>query len=279
MKRIIVALLLAALAGQASATLGSIISSFQIAKETYRLHVDSVYRDPNYVYHLWYFGPMGYLNVRTPAGSFVRTIQLSYYEYSYESDRCHLGHPYFTSLDMLGWVNFINIETGYINFNWSFSVRNGGSWPTNILWDGHYYYVNGGKDYGAFRRFTPTGSLAGTWVAAGWPAGMMSQGIAFAHNVNAASGRYLVAAPRPSFNYCVIDMDTGSLVATWPKTFPSYFGAVYGDGSSPSFGATLWECSYFESTEVTWIYQTDLNARGATNVLPASIGKIKAIYR
>ncbi|MGD8719576.1 MAG: hypothetical protein PVH29_12250 [Candidatus Zixiibacteriota bacterium] len=74
-------------------------------------------------------------------------------------------------------------------------------------------------------------------------------------------------------------MDTGSVVATWLKSFHNWGSAVCGDAAPSSYGASLWGLSYDWDTDVFTVYQTDIDARGATNVVPASVGKIKAIYR
>ena len=45
-----------------------------------------------------------------------------------------------------------------------------------------------------------------------------------------------------------------------------------------NYGAALWLRGSLENSTV-WVYEVDVEARGATSVLPASVGKIKAIYR
>jgi hypothetical protein len=75
-------------------------------------------------------------------------------------------------------------------------------------------------------------------------------------------------------------MGTGSLVGSWPIPFSGFhLAGVCGDAYPSSYGASLWEITQNDGNNSYWVYQTDIDARGATNVLPASLGKVKAIYR
>ncbi len=266
-------------AAAAYAAVGSIISSFCVVRETPPL-LDCVYRDGSYVYVI-----LGYSRERynvlcryTASGSLLRSVRIQgFYGFS-DADRCHLGGPYFAVISV-GRLCFMNKNTGSVARY--FSVRGmSGTGPFSVAWDGRYYYIASAASRGEFTRYTASGAFAGNWVAAGWPGNMSETGgTAFAHRVKGEGGNYLVATNwadnQPS---CVINVDNGSLVATWNLPPRYYTGAVYGDSSKPAtYGAALWVSRlYFGSR---WVCEVDLGARGGQPVVPASVGKIKAIYR
>ena len=123
------------------------------------------------------------------------------------------------------------------------------------------------------------GAAAGTWTATGWPGTMTSCGGAgFAKAAMSQTGRYLVCdsfgAGQPG---CIIDMSTGSLVRTFPTWSSNGQGLTVGPGVPTSYGETAWICWYNFSGVYKMALQVDLEA--VTAVAPASIGKIKAVYR
>ena len=288
MKRIIVALILAALAGQASATIGSVISSFYIGItiiEPIGSYYRGIYRDSSYVYSLRHIPTMGYLITFTPSGSVVKTEELIFlapYDYLGDATGCHLGTSYL-AFSVTGGDELIYIATtNNASILQSFGAEGpGGEDPYDIMWDGRYYHVHNNE--GRYNLYTPAGSSAGQWTVAGWPAGMWATGSTFSKSFNNASGRYLLVAGGLGGRdlYCGFNMDDGSLVASFsrpPSHLPCY-GQHYGDAYPARFGGAIWHHAFSYVTNEHWAYQVDIDARGATNVLPASIGKIKAIYR
>jgi hypothetical protein len=273
---------MAALATCAYAEIGSVISSFYMGYSTYRVWYFGIYRDASYVYALYDQYDNNYIVKYTPTGSVVNWPMIHHSGFSYygEADRCHLGAGY---LAYIGDLTLWCADYNFCQHVASFPVVAPTGVPRNLTWDGQYYYVNTWSDGGVFNRYTPAGALVGTWAAAGWPSGVSAGGVSFSKTFNNASGRYLVAVAGDNRMYTFNMADGGSLVGSWliPAPTYGYRGAVCGDAYPASRGAALWVHYCFGTGDrpTSWAYQIDINAPGATSVLPASIGKIKAIYR
>jgi hypothetical protein len=280
MRAFIVIILVVLGTGETCADLGSVISSFRVGWP-YGLadhYCPSVVRDRSYVYAVYATSDGDYLDKYTPEGEFLSRTSLGGWGFwSTGSDNCHLGDA-FIALLWPDCILFFNKDNG--SMIGSYRVAS----PTqygidNLCWDGTYYYVNHRQDYALFNRYTSSGSFAGVWQAPAWPSFFKPKAVAFAQCANSTPGRYLVATSTDNIQ-CLIDLRAGTVIAKWRfPGYPAYYGAsVYGDAYPSSFGAACWQygTSYDYSN---WIYQIDIDARGAGSVLPASIGKIKAVYR
>jgi hypothetical protein len=103
-------------------------------------------------------------------------------------------------------------------------------------------------------------------------------GATYADCVLGVEGNYLVAstgwAPAAS---CIIDMDDGSLVRMWTDASPQIHSATYGKSTWPAvYGDTYWVIHTIWNGYVAW--EVDLGG-AHPGVEPASIGRIKAVYR
>ncbi len=261
-------------AAPAWATIGSIISSFAIERSCeYGIHCEG-----NYIFLSQREYGYNYLKTYTLSGSSVRRVQIDpgnpYALYS--GSRTHLGG---------GYVALCDIRTYYLKI---FSISRGGSPVTsfrvssgarNNFWNGEYYHVNARGDKGLFRRYTRYGVYAGSWNCAGWPAAMnYCGGAAYAHRGNRGEGPYFVASASYSRRPCCITtFPAGSLVSTWHTPFTgSVWHLAYGDSSKPvTYGAAIWAIHLLTDL----VLEFDIDARGASRLLPASLGKVKAIYR
>lgn len=286
MRRIIIVVCAAAWAASAYAGIGSVISTFYMGYSTYRVWWYGIYRDPSLVYCLYNQYNITFVPRWTPSGSLVNWDKHPIYpapEIKYgEADHCHLGPGYFAFIgDMTLWCIDLNYRLTPVA---SFPVRSPREpWEAyNLMWDGQYYYVNCWSDYGVFNRYTPAGALVGTWAAAGWPSGVSAGGVAFSRTFNNASGQYLLAVSGGDRIYA-FNMAGGALLGSWriPPATRGHRGAVCGDAYPSSYGAALWVHYNFGTGDrpTSWAYQIDINARGAASVLPASLGKVKALYR
>ncbi len=279
MRKIIAVVCMAALATCAYAEVGSVISSFYIGKTVEPTsYFAAIYRDPAYVYSFWNYIDTAYLRTYTPSGSQVNNVYLASSTYPGDMTGCHLGAPYFafsgTESDKIYFARTDNASVLQ-----SFPAKGpGGRDPYDIMWDGRYYHVHSAT--GVYNLYTPAGALAGQWTVAGWPAGMRAGGSAFSKSFNNAGGRYLfVVSSRDDLHY-VFNMGSGSLLASWGMVTEYSRGQNYGDAYPASYGGALWYHGYLtQPPHEHWAYQIDVNARGAASVVPASIGKIKAIYR
>jgi len=279
MKRIIVAVILVGLAGQASATVGSIISSFKIGATTILAWPGGIYRDSSYVYCMAKYETIVYLAIYYPYGKWYRDRELlypiGYDDVPLDMTGCHLGAGYFAfTVSGSGQpIYFATLSSGSIVQSF---IPGGFS---DIMWDGLYYHVGSGS--GAYDRYTTAGTPAGQWTVAGWPAGMSGWGSTCSDYFNNAAGRYLfVGSTRDRLHY-VFNMNDGSLLASWPVLHNYWRGQNYGDAYPTSYGGALWYHGYIltQTPHENWAYQLDVDRRNATNVVPASVGKIKAIYR
>jgi hypothetical protein len=283
LRKSVTVLLLFAAAGLARAEVGSVISSFRIKGE-YVSQVEMVYRDPGYVYCIvwhWVSQSNTYTELQrfTAAGSRVSRRRIeTYYGYG-EGDRCHLGSAYIAFVNGIN-LNYMDKSTGAIVATHRVSGPGGAS-ATELAWDGTYYWVTSGFSRGEFRRYTPTGGYAGTWLSAAWPSGLtMCGGISLSHRAVDRGGRFLTVGAFKAGEPCaILDLSTGKIAAQWRNPEMEYYAACYGDSSKPrKFGAAMWFGGERPNDSV-WVYEVDIEARGGRAVLPASVGKIKAVYR
>ena len=272
-------------ASAAYAAVGSLISSFFVTDGVRRPYAYGVNRDPSFVFVVMDGDGADFIYRYNPSGSFVSSVRLEGTACPRGADPCHFGGTYMCVVDSsLKKLFVVNAYTGASIT--SFSVSAAGGPPQSVVWDGTYYYV-ASQAPGAFSRYTSSGASAGTWAASGWPAAMHAiGGAAFAHVARGVAGNYLVASSyargEPS---CLIDMEGGALLATW--TMPALpnglsYGAAYGDSSQPpTYGAAYW-VNWSDGSEPYprwYAFEVDIGARGGQPVVPASLGKVKAIYR
>jgi hypothetical protein len=267
-------LVAAALAAPAHGTIGSVISSFILHEPPAD---KGIYLEGGNVYLSLNVNNYNYLCRFTTRGSIIATFRLT------GSDPYPLGGGSRTHLGM-GYVGFCDSNNNAFKI---FRLTGGAAvtsfatinTPRNNFWDGQYYYVNRRTDRGTFRRYTPGGSPAGTWTCTGWPATMRyCGGAVYTQRGNYGPGPYFVAsaneALRPS---CITTFPAGSLVSTWAAPYPGNVASVfYADSSNPgTYGAAIW--AIMENPR--YVVEFDIDARNAASVLPASLGKVKAIYR
>ena len=274
-------------AAAAEATIGSIISSFWLDNTNPPGYSPlGVYRDRSRVYVTFYFtgGNGGFLRSYTAAGVPVGSVTLDVIAQPSDVTPCHLGARYIGVVDArTAYLYFLTKSTGsLVSSFWAYGGGGAGYVPA-VTWDGFYFYSAGLTSEGDFNLYDRDGSFVRTWHLNGWPVGQWGiDGVAFAPRANFRDGRYLVTSPFPGGKpHYLFDMVDGSLLASWrmPSSFFEYSTDVaYGNASPTTYGGAAWIIRMYVGG-VYWVYQLDIHARGATNVLPASIGKIKAIYR
>jgi hypothetical protein len=261
-------------AAPAWGTIGSVISSFNIPSGSYGY---GIYAEYSYLYLSGRLNS-NYIYTYTHSGTLIRSRSIDPgNQYGLISgSRTHLGPGYVALLDPPARrLKIFSIAAGGAPVA-SFTITPMSAW--NCFWDGDYYYVNQPDDKGRFLRYSRTGVYEGTWTCAGWPANMTyCFGAEYAKRGNYGSGPYFVAgAGSPSRPYCMTTVPGGSLVATWSLPSPYLLHLSYGDSSNPGvYGAAIWATI----TSPYGVREIDIDARGASAVLPTSIGKVKAIYR
>lgn len=265
------------------AAVGSIISSVNLGySRPFNPHC--IYRDASYIYTMGAIESVMCILQYSTTGSLVKIIWVAGSYAIKDLDRCHLGSQYFCASSWgfpPHWLYFFRIADGSVVG--SFVVDPPGSgYNASVAWDGVHYYLAMEDNDGEFAKYTPSGSLAGTWAPAAWPSyPYYLGGIAISRYACRTEGRYLIAykAYMGTVNRnFLFNMDTGSCVASWSLPLSVEKGAICGPSLQPAvYGEVHWV--QLEDDIFEWAYEVDIEGNVAANVLPASIGKIKAIYR
>jgi hypothetical protein len=285
-KRVIVIALALAAAGGAWAALGSVISSFPLDYPVGYSHI-GIYVENGYVYFVGDNG-LSYPNricctvKYTTAGSYVGSGPLDIRPDfpsigPYAGETSHLGAGY---MYIMG-----EVHNGY-NISGVFDLSNGlrvsgpmlnfyHSGAGDIAWDGQYYYLHHSDPPGVFYR-TSVGGAESSFVVPGFPISH-PKGLAYTNAVAGVGGRYLVCGPSYEGTIgCYIDLATNSVMGTFALNCRG--SATVAPGYPPSYGPTLWIEGYRQG-ELWHCYQIDLGNSGVVNITPASLGRIKAVYR
>lgn len=268
MKLITVGAALAVAAVPASGSVGSIISSFKVNVYYPPEMTLGVYRDAEYVYIVTYdYGGNFYLIRCEPDGTRRGNINLGYYPHG--------------PLPPNGADHSV-VGTGFISFPWGYS----GLLTTNSTSTGYlvksekrrpyfdeYAFIPGGQYIYTSQdrvvyRFTMSWTLVNSFT--------ISRGSVHAATAyfNGHEGEYIIVeAGYPNFAY--VYTGAGSFVTSFP-VIHSGKDTVCGPGYPSSYGTTYWR---FIKTAPNygWCYQIDLGATSA--ITPASVGRIKALYR
>ncbi len=251
-------------AAPAGAVVGSIISSFQLTA-TAQPYAAGIYRDDTYVYGVLYSSGLDYLRTYTVTGSVVGSVYLSGSVIPRDADHSLLGAGYVDILDA-GIMQLVTYELD-------------GTWVSNKpLPDGttafgycgnceYYYTARNGNIY----RYTKAGSLMGSFYAGG-----DIHGLAAVEVFNGLDGEYVVIGRTggPSITY--VYNATGALIYNFVLPGNGTEGSVCGRGEPKEFGRTYWANLY--TGAAYWAYQVDIGGTGI-DVAPASLGKVKALYR
>jgi hypothetical protein len=287
-KRFLVIALALAAAGGAWAGLGSVISSFSYSSPIGGSAL-ALYVENGYVYFVGDNG-LSYPNRLcctfryTTAGSYVGSSPLGLVPNFPSVGPCsceasHLGAGYM-------YIMADNYYSAPANDSGVFDLAAGyyvsgpqidfiGAYR-DIAWDGQYYYIHDWNSPPVFYRTTVGGAMSSFIVSNFYDTHVW--GLAYAHAVGGVAGRYLIAGPPyPSGSTgCYVDLDTNSVAGT--ITLPFGGSATCAPGYPSSYGETLWISD--GPLEVGHnCYQIDLGNSGVVNLTPASLGRIKAVYR
>ncbi|NIT36349.1 MAG: hypothetical protein GTN49_07590 [candidate division Zixibacteria bacterium] len=271
MKKTILSLLICA-ATIGYAEVGSVISFFRAGTSSMYKGFFGMARDTNFVYFVHYDVMYNddYIKVCSPEGGRVRNVRINIGASPWSADSAHLGEGYLALFGPSG-IMVVDKTTGSTVTSFTAYGKRG------CLWDGVYYYT-ADRQGGTFHLYTSHGSSAGSWRPKGWPAALTDVGgCGFSRYACKAEGRYLIASPsRNDQPYCIADIDTGSLIATW-NMYRSSLGGVCGLAYPRSYGDSYWLMLYV-GANTYWVYQVDIDGRHV-GVVPASVGKIKALHR
>lgn len=263
-------------------SLGSVISSFQISGDN-GPHAVAVYRDADFIYGVLQYGPTGEheykLFTYAPDGSALSSIPLNctlewanwHLEWLEDADHSVLGDGYF---------GIIGVGKYFPAYGLDFSIKTGsivGSFPTSPLATAYAYipggqYIYVGQTYPSYIfLFTTSGS-----VVSSFKPHHVCDLLAATDYYNSLNGAYLISYGGGSGLYHHVYTDAGSLVGSfWLGPFSMTFAGVCGPGYPSDYGVTYWCISW--GSGGLWCFQIDLANRVA--VAPASVGKIKALFR
>ena len=259
----------------ANAGVGSVISSFVAASESEHVNAWAAYRDragPAVVYVLC--EPPPHVRRFTTAGSLLSTFLLETAEPMYGADATHLGSGYMGICG--GGANFkvVDLRTGYIVH--SFPTR---SEYVDFFYDGNDYYFKAFGTAGDFDRYSTTGVYRGKVFYGGYPLNSWFGGAGYSRRFGGAAGSYVIVDLWSRAVTFAITHPGGSFVTAWHSpAYASGFGSSCGPGAPSSYGPTFWAIYERPNERNGWLYQIDIGG-AIPAVEPASLGKIKAIYR
>ncbi|HUV86674.1 MAG TPA: hypothetical protein VMX79_06130 [bacterium] len=265
-KLITVGAALAVAANVAYGEVGSVISSFRVNVYYPPEMTTGVYRDAAYVYIVTYdYGENFYLIRYTPDGTKAGTIGLGYLPFGPALLPYGADH----SVSGAGYVSF-SFDDGYL-LTYSTST---GSLVESIQREPYfdqYAFIPGGRSIyvglgSVVYRMTRAWSVVNSFPFQGFLG-------AATEDFNGGHGQYIITERYGTTAY--VYAGTGSLVSTF-STIHSGKDTVCGPGYPASYGTTYWRFINTAS-DYGWCYQIDLG--GATAVAPASLGKVKALFR
>jgi len=240
-------------ASPAAAAVGDVISSFAWSGAR------NVYRDAGYVYCV---AGVNTFRTYTVGGSLVRTVSLSGLTDAGDADHSPAGTGYFAVIERSSVIYEYAVSSG--SFVRSIAAGpgtlGGGYFPGSA-----YVYVHINP---FVLRLTTAGSLVGSFVVS-YSAGPL----AATNRFDGRAGDYVIVGARTSGNTMVYT-GAGSVVTTFNVPGTTY-GCVCGPGYPSTRGTTYW-CNIGVGSS-RYAYQVDLG--NATAVAPASVGKVKALYR
>jgi hypothetical protein len=250
---------------------GSVISSFRVSGGGDEAL--SAYRDADYVYAIFLSPMFSYARLYSPVGSYVRESGAWIGRYVPEdADHSVLGSSYITLAYELGVATY-RIETNGVPVRWdhqnlfetlAYAHLPGSPYYYLGVWVAPHY-----TEYFVY-RFSTAGSLISSFEP--------SHGfkLAATDRFAGAAGEYLIAYG--GSDPCGVYDPAGSLVASFDhEAGRSLYGGTAGPGYPASYGTTLWAMATYATYGV--IYQIDLGNWNPSAVAPASLGKVKALFR
>ncbi|NIT36332.1 MAG: hypothetical protein GTN49_07505 [candidate division Zixibacteria bacterium] len=236
------------------AGVGDVISSFKMDGAR------NIYRDANYVYCV-----VGANTLRryTVGGSLVGTVALAGLTRPGDADHSPLGPGYLAVIEGSNWIFEYRIANGSL-------VRSTSAGPSTLGYayfpGGAYFYTHTGA---SVYRYTTSGSLVNKFDVP-----YSATEIAATNRFNDKAGEYVIVATR-SMGRTYVYTGAGGIVTTFTiVAAPS--GCVCGPGTPYTPKTTYW-CNVPMGAS-RFAYQFDLANKNVA-VAPASLGKIRALYR
>ncbi|MEE9457534.1 MAG: hypothetical protein V3W11_10340 [bacterium] len=248
-------------------SLGSVISSFRIA-DNYHTYAYGVARDGTYVYYVTVeMSPAYRLYYRYPGGGGGGMIFIGKFPAGHgDADTSVLGTGYFADIYEVGSVQTItdfDIRTGSAVASWA---------PFEGNMRGYAYspalrrkYV--ARDYRIY-RYDTSGNLLSSFGF-----GRNINGLAVTEEFCGYNGEYIIASyGTDSYVLNAQGVQIGSF--SYPRGVIT--ACACGPGYPSEYGTTFW-C--IVDTYMQAVYLSQVSLHNATAVTPASVGRIKALFR
>jgi hypothetical protein len=257
----VVAALVAAPAAWAG--VGSVISSFRMTAVG-AASANGIYRDATYVYAVVDAAGDNYLRRYTAAGSLVDSVVLAGADSPRDADHSLLGSGYVDVFDYG--------KKMLLTYTFDGTLVNSKAVPSDTT---AYGYTPGATRYFLARnqmifRYTLNDVLVNKFYVGGDLRGLAASGL-----YDGKSGQYVVVGRAGTGGYSYVYTGGGSVVDSFIVPGAGTYGSVVAVGALDSASA-YWCVQTVGSYR--WAYQVDVGAT-APAVVPASVGRVKALYR
>lgn len=246
------------------ADVGSVISSFQMTASASPT-ATGIYRDWTYVYGILYSTGADYLAAYTPSGSLVKSVGLSQAKAPRDADYSPLGTGYVDVFDFdRKMLLTYKINGEYVKAK---------PLPSDTT---AYAYIPGASRYFIARdqmvfRYTLNDVLVNKFYVGGNIGGLAATPV-----YDGKDGEYVVIGRSGPGGYSYVYTGGGSLVDSFVVPGAGTYGSIVGRPEPKSFQRAYWCVQQIGAAR--WAYQVDVEGT-APAVAPASMGKVKAIYR
>ena len=257
-----VAALAAALASQAVAA--TVVSSFEM-KDVGTAKATGIYRDWTYIYGIFSSGGQDYLRTYTPAGSVVRSVTLPRANSPRDADHSTLGSGYVDVFDY-GRKMLVTYKK-----NGEFVKEK--PLPSDTT---AYAYIQGSSRFFIARdemvfRYTTNDVLVNKFYVGGYVGGLAATPV-----YDGKNGEYVIIGRSAAGGYSYVYTGGGSLVDSFIVPGAGTYASIVGRAEPKALQRSYWCVQRVGSAR--WAFQVEIEAT-APAVAPASLGKVKALYR
>jgi hypothetical protein len=263
-KGIIYAAAALAVAAAAQADVGSVISSFRMTGVG-ATAAKGIYRGDTFVYAVVDAAGDNYLRIYTTAGSLVGSVVLAGADSPRDADHSLLGSGYVDVFDYG--------KKMLLTYALDGSLVNSKAVPSDTT---AFAYIPGtqryflARDQMIFRYTLNDDVLLNKFYVGGDLRGLAASG-----RYDGKAGQYLVAGRAGTGGYSYVYSGAGSLIDSFVVPGTGTYGSVAALGAFDSTN-TYW-CVQTVGL-YRWAYQVDIGAASPA-VVPASVGRLKALYR
>jgi hypothetical protein len=247
----------------AQADVGSVISSFRMTR-TGATSANGIYRDDTFVYAVVNTAGDNYLRHYKPAGSLVGSVVLAGSDVPRDADHSLLGSGYVDVFDYG--------KKMLLTYTFTGSLVNSKAVPSDTS---AFAYIPGTQRYFLARdqmifRYTLNDVLVNKFYVGG-----DLRGLAASSRYDGKAGQYLVVGRAGTGGYSYVYNGAGSLIDSFVVPGTGTYGSVVAVGALDS-ADTYW-CVQTVGV-YRWAYQVDIGGTSPA-VVPASVGKVKALFR